>query len=135
MTFRNGFYDGQIQDNFSFAYQTTNFPQYAADQLHGYPANEYLNADLNILHPMELSLGSVLSVAQAQRVAKLNLMHNRFQGEGTLEMSLGAYVMQPKDVFQFDFGPFNWTNKLLEVTGVSFRVEEDQRLYRCSGDP
>jgi hypothetical protein len=122
----NGWYNGQLQNNFPFAFQTTNFPQYAADSLHGFPSDEYLNADGGVEHPLELALPSVLSVTQAQRVAKLNLLHSRQQGVGTLEMGLASYVMQPKDVFTFTFPELGWANKSLEVTSVSFRVDEDQ---------
>jgi hypothetical protein len=68
----------------------------------------------------------VLSLAQAQRVAKIHLLRNRFQGMGTLEMGLAAYVMQPKNVFDFNFPYLNWTNKVLEVSGASLSVVEDQ---------
>jgi hypothetical protein len=123
---RNGFYNGQAQDNFSFAFQPTNFPQYAQDQLHGFPSDEWLAADGGHQHPLELSLQSVLSLGQAQRVAKIALMRNRFQGTATLEMGLAAYVMQPKNVFDFNFPYLNWTNKVLEVSGASLSVVEDQ---------
>jgi hypothetical protein len=122
---QNGFYNGEAQDNFSFAFQPTNFPQFGMDSTHGYPSDEYLTADQGVVHPLELSLQTVLSVSQAQRLAKLNLMHNRFQGTGTLEMSLGCYVMQPKDTFLFNYSPFNWVNKLLEVTATNFIVAQD----------
>jgi hypothetical protein len=123
---KNGWYNGQLQNNFPFAFQTTNYPQYAADILHGYASDEYLNQDGGIERPLELALPSVLSVTQAQRVAKLHLEHNRQQGEGTLEMGLASYVMQPKDVFTFTFPGLGWTDKLLEVTTVNFRVDEDE---------
>lgn len=123
---KNGFYNGEAQNNFPFAFQPTNYPQYAADTLHGYPVDQYLAEDNGIEHPFELDLSSVLSVTQAQRLAKICLMRNRFQGTGVLEMRLGAYVMQPKDVFSFTFPPLNWVNHLLEVTSVSLVVDEDQ---------
>jgi hypothetical protein len=123
---RNGFYNGQAQDNFAFGFQPTNFPQYAQDELHGYPSDEWLTADGGHQHPLELSLQSVLSVGQAQRLAKIALMRNRFQGVGTLEMRLAAYQMQPKNVFDFNFPYLGWSNKVLEVSGASLSVTEDQ---------
>ena len=122
---KNGFYNGYAQNNFSFAFQPTNFPAYAADVLHGYPDDQYLMADGGIVHPMELNLQTVLSVTQAQRVAKLHLKHNRMQGTGTLEMNLSSYIMQPKDTFYFTYSPYGWENKLLEVTAVNFNVATD----------
>lgn len=96
------------------------------DTLHGYPSDEWLTADNGEEHPLELALTSVLSITQAQRLAKIALMRNRFEGTGVLEMNLSSYVMQPKDVFEFTFAPLNWTNHLLEVTKVDFVVDEDQ---------
>jgi hypothetical protein len=123
---KNGFYNGEAQDNFSFAFQPTNAPQYAQDTLHGFPNNEWLTADGGVTHPYELTLSTVLSVAQWQRVAKIYLLRNRFQGMGTLEMNLAAYVMQPKNTFDFNFPYLGWQNKILEVSGASLSVDEDQ---------
>jgi hypothetical protein len=123
---RNGFYNGEAQDNFSFAFQPTNFPQYAQDELHGFPSDEWLNADGGHQHPLELALTTVLSLGQAQRLAKIYLMRNRFQGQGTLEMNLAAYVMQSKNTFDFTFPYLGWTNKILEVSGATLSVDEDQ---------
>jgi len=122
----NGFYDGQIQDNFPFAFQPTNFPQYACDTLHGYPSDEWLAADNGEEHPIDLALTSVLSLTQAQRLAKIALLRNRFEGTAVLEMNLSSYVMQPKDIFEFTFAPLGWTNHLLEVSKVDFVVDQDQ---------
>lgn len=123
---QNGFYNGEAQNNFPFAFQPTSFPQFAVDKLHGYPSDEWLTADGGTEHPYELTLSSVLSITQAQRLAKIVLMRNRFEGTAVLEMNLSSYVMQPKDVFEFTFAPLNWTNHLLEVTKVDFAVDEDQ---------
>lgn len=130
----NGFYNGTLQNNFPFAFQTTNFPQYAVDTLHGYSADEYLIADNNKQFPMELSLSTVLSVSQAQRVAKINLLRNRQQGSGTFEMSLAAFAMQPTDVMQFTFAENGWTNKNLEIVGMNLRVDVSNGVpsLRCS---
>lgn len=41
----NGYFQGQTQNNFPFGFQPTDFPQYAADALHGYGEDVYLIAD------------------------------------------------------------------------------------------
>ena len=170
----NGFYNGQIQDNFPFAWQPTNYPQYACDILHGYASDQYLNADTPSLGawdstgattyhvgdvvsfdnefyqatiannstavpssnttdwrsyagaqlPKELAFSTVISVSQAQRVAKINLLRNRQQGSGTFPMSLSAWQMQPCDVMQFTMPAMGWTEKSLEIVGVSFSVTQ-----------
>jgi hypothetical protein len=124
---KNGWYNGTLQNNFPFAFQPTNFPQYADDHLHGFPAgtNEWLTQDGGIVHPLELTLGTVLSVTQAQRVAAIVLRRNRQQGSTTLEMGLAAYGLQPCDTFQMNFPKMNWVNKLLEVNGTAIHVDND----------
>jgi hypothetical protein len=120
----NGYYNGQMQNNFPFAFQPTNYPQYAADTLHGYAANQYLTEDLGIVLPKELALSTVLSVSEAQRTAKIALMRNRQQGSGSFAMNLSAWGMQPLDVMQFSFPPFGWTEKVFEVTGIDWQVSD-----------
>lgn len=120
----NGYYNGQIQNNFPFAFQPTNYPQYACDTLHGYAANQYLIEDGGQTLPLEMALATVLSVTQAQRVAKISLMRNRQQGSGTFLMNLAAWAMQPLDVMQFTFAQNGWTEKNLEVVGVGFSVSD-----------
>jgi hypothetical protein len=171
----NGYYNGQTQNNFPFAFQPTNYPQYAADHLHGYAADQYLDEDTThigtwanntgagvtynvgdvVLYnqvfykaltnnsstalpsgdtadwlpvpgtelPREISQPCVLSVTQAQRLAKIALMRNRQQGTGILEMSLAAYQLQPCDTFDMTFAQNGWTAKLLEVSAVSFELQ------------
>lgn len=135
---KNGFYFGSLQNNFPFAFQPTNYPQYASDTLHGYASDEWLNADGGIQHPKELALITVLSVTQAQRVAKIELLRNRQQGSGTLEMSLKAFAMQPCDLMTFSSPTMGWAGKTLEVTGLSFKTDsqsgDDVPSIRCGID-
>jgi hypothetical protein len=73
--------------------------------------------------PKEISLQTVLSIAQAQRVAKIVLMRNRKQGSGALELGLQASRMQPLDVMNFTLPYLGWTDKVLEVVKCSpFRI-------------
>lgn len=130
----NGFYNGQIQNNFSFAFQSTNYPQYACDVAHGYAADQYLNEDGGIQRPRELGLTTVLSVTQAQRVAKITLLRNRQQGSGLFPINLAAWSMQPLDVMQFSFAHNGWTAKMLEIGGVDFVVADNgdgNQSVRC----
>lgn len=121
----NGFYNGEIQDNFPFAFQTTNYPEYACDTLHGYASDQYLNADGGRVLPKEIAYQTVLSITQAQRCAKIALLRNRQQGSGTFDMALGAYAMQPCDALQFTFPQMGWSDKSFEVVGVSFKIEAE----------
>jgi hypothetical protein len=122
----NGWYDGTVENNFPFAFQPTNFPQYAADVLHGYSSDTFLTEDLGVPLPKEVTFGGVLSISQAQRVAKIMLMRNRQQGTGTLTCNLAAWQLQPTDVFYYTSAAMGWTNKLLEVTAVRFIIDADR---------
>lgn len=111
----NGFYDGTREDTFSFAFQPTNYPQYAKDPLHGYASDEYLTRDLGIFLPKELGQQTVLSIAQAQRVAKIYLERNAQEGSGSWGMGLECFEMQEMDVMHFTFPEMGWTEKVLEA--------------------
>jgi hypothetical protein len=124
---KNGWYYGTRDNVWPFAWQPTNFPQYAADPLHGYAADEYLAQDGGNQLPHELSLRGVISITQAQRVAKITLMRNRFQGVGSFRMSLAAWQLQPVDVVEMSWNMFGWTGHLLEVTEVQFICEALKR--------
>jgi hypothetical protein len=113
----NGWYDGSIANQFPFAFQPTNFPQYAADVLHGYPSDQYLTEDGNYQLPLELELKAVLSVSQAQRLAKIALLRNRQQGSGVLKMKLGAFGVTGLDVITMSFAQLGWSSYALEVSG------------------
>ena len=121
---KNGWYYGTIDDVWPFAWQPTNFPQYAADALHGYAADQFLVEDGGVLLPKELTLRGVISIVQAQRVAKILLMRNRQQGTGSFPMQLAAWQMQPADVMQFSWPALGWENKVLEIDSVHFACEE-----------
>lgn len=169
----NGWYNGMIANTWPFAFQPTNYPQYAQDPLHGYAFDALLFEDsgaqaydagktYNIddavfvstllyrslidgnvgntpassptdwavwqgnLLPKELGQPCCLSVAQAQRVAKIQLLRNRQQGSGTLAMQLEAWQMQPVDVFNQTFAALGWIGKQLEVTKVDWAVQKDR---------
>jgi hypothetical protein len=72
--------------------------------------------------PLEVSYEMVLSIAQAQRLAKIDLLRRRFWGRGTLEMGLAAFVMQEVDVMNFTFPLHGWVDKPLEIQACTFKT-------------
>lgn len=215
----NGWFDGSIANQFPFAFQPTNYPEYAHDVLHGYANDIYLEEDSGVVGewdstvtynaddaatitaspvpisgpviylslqdgnldvnpasaawddgttyatgdvvvdgittyvsvqdsntgnepaagitwwlpywiiwsnqlPLEVTQNCCLSIAQAQRCAKIALMRNRQQGSGTFQMHLEAWQMQPLDVMLLGFPDFGWSAKQLEITDTKFIVEE-----------
>ena len=127
----NGYWNGETQNNFSYAFQPTNYPMYACDARHGYGTgvDVYLTQDGGIYLPIERTQDCVLSISQAQRLAKIYMLRNRQQGSGTFPMSLAAWQAQPVDVIDFNMPALGWTNKVLEIVSVKFR------FARAEGDP
>ena len=117
--------DGTTQNVFNDGYQVQSFPQYASDVAHGYTADLWLEADGGVVLPREVSFPAVLSIAQAQRLAKIMLMRNRFEGTGTLRMHIGAWGLMPTSVMQFTMPEFlGWTDKVLEVSACRMGIED-----------
>lgn len=129
----NGWFDGSIQNNFPFAFQPTNYPEYAVDQLHGYSDDKYLGEDGGIFLPKEISQDCVISVTQAQRCAKIMLMRNRQQGSGMLPMRLDAWRAQVIDVMQQTLSLYGWFNKQLEITSTRFAIEKKGEAEQVVG--
>ncbi len=124
--------DGYSQNNFNYAWQPTSYPEYAQDNLHGYPSDFFLAQDGGVELVGQLNLPATISVATAQRLAKIKLMLNRQQGSGTFAMSLSAWRMMPMDVFTFDYVPYGWVGKQMQVTSLSLAMDESgdvPRLY------
>ena len=70
----------------------------------------------------DLALRSVLSLTQAQRLAKIELLRNRYQGTGSLAMKQKALAMQVCDVMEMTFGAMGWTDKVLEIVGATMSI-------------
>ena len=77
----------------------------------------------------------VLSSAQAQRLAKIDLMRGRFWGRGKLEMGLAAYSLQENDVMTFTFPPHSWVGKTLEILGSNLAVKSQEGSAGAPGSP
>lgn len=120
----NGYYDGTTADTFNLGWQPNDYPYYAQDTLHGYAADEWLAQDGGRILYKDMNHSACISVATAQRIGKMTLLRNRLQGSGTLSMSLDAYQMMPKDVFEFTFPAWGWNNTLMEVTGVRLATQQ-----------
>ena len=120
----NGYYNGSTANDFPFAFQPTSYPSYQQDTTHGYPANEYLIADGGVTLPMSLNLPAVLSVSQAQRLAKIALERNRQQGSGQFTFMAAGFNLQPNDTFNMTFPQRGWTDKLLEVNSVQTVLDD-----------
>lgn len=128
----------------------TDIPEYAEDVSHGYVSDAFRTADGETLF-CNTKFPFTTSVSTCQRLAKLILERNRQQGSGTLTCSLGAWVVQPLDIIQFNYPRFGWVDKLFEVTGTKLTIkaengkapvpvvelsiqETDPRVYSWAGE-
>jgi len=121
----NGFGpDGTRANLFGLEWMPESFPDYAQDAFHGYAVDPWLTADQGIERVMNLDFKCTISLATAQRLAKIALLRNRLgAGSTTLTLSLAAFQAIPCDVIQVNYAPLGWTNKLLEIIGVTPRVD------------
>jgi hypothetical protein len=121
----NGWYysESELTVQYPFAWQPTNYPVYACDVTHGYVSDALLAADRGIVLPNELSLRGVISMTQAQRLAKIHLLRNRQQGTGEARMSLAAWQMIPTSVMEFTCPELSWVSKLFEIDKIQFTAE------------
>jgi hypothetical protein len=115
----NGFFDGTRANLFGLEWMPESYPDYAQDALHGYAVDPWLTADQGYERVLALNQKCVISLATAQRLAKIALLRNRLGGgKTTLTMSLAAYQAINCDVIQINFSPRGWVNKLFEITTV-----------------
>ncbi len=120
----NGFYDNTRANLFGLEWMPESYPMYAQDALHGYPSDAWLTADQGYERWLNIEHKWCISLAASQRLAKIALLRNRLgAGSTTLTMSVAAWQAIPCDLMQFDFAPFGWQNKMLEIAGVQFRIE------------
>jgi hypothetical protein len=121
----NGWYysESELTVQYPFAWQPTNYPMYACDVTHGYSSDALLTADRGIALPTELALRGVISMTQAQRLAKIHLLRNRQQGTGESRMSLAAWQMIPTSVMEFTCPELSWVSKLFEIDKIQFTAE------------
>ena len=107
-------------------WQPTDFPPYMQDTLHGYSSDANLAADNNERRYLDIQLPFTISVAMAQRLAKIELLRRRNQGTGTFQFNLYGLQMAVLDVIAMNLAYLGWTNKLLEVLAFRFTLNAKQ---------
>jgi hypothetical protein len=108
-------------------WQQTDFPPYMQDSIHGYSSpfpygDALLAADDGERRYLDIQLPFTISVATAQRLAKLELMRRRQQGTGTFSFNLSGVQMTTLDVIAVTLPFFSWVGKLLEISAWRFTL-------------
>jgi hypothetical protein len=116
-----------LTGQFDGEWQQTDIPAYAQDPLHGYASDANLAADGGTVLWLDTRFPYTISVATAQRLAKILLMRNRQQGNGTLVCNLSAFQCQAMDTIQFSHARFGWSNKLMEITNWRLNFGHDDQ--------
>ena len=128
-------------------WQSTDYPAYAQDAMHGYSGPAQYGGDINLAKDLgqrrwlELHLPFTISSAMAQRIAKIKLLQARWEnsGSGTFRCNLAVYPLSPIDVFEETASYVGLSNELMEVTrtrdlleatkdGVLMSIALDARL-------
>ena len=111
-------------------WQSSDFPYYAQDTEHGYSGPSQYGGDIQLEEDggerrwMELHLPFTISSATAQRIAKIALMRQRYNGTGTFPLTMAGYQFAPLDVLSGSVPFLSFSAKVLEVSAARFAVEE-----------
>lgn len=108
-------------------YQPSDYPLYQQDSLHGYVTNTWLAEDNNeiLVHNLDLPCTNVSAVAQ--RLAKIQLMRQRYQYRLHLQCDLTAYQATVGDVIGISITRYNWVREPFEVLHVGLVYNENGR--------
>jgi hypothetical protein len=110
-------------------YQPSDYPLYQQDGLHGFVNNTWLAEDGNeiIVHNLDLPCTNVSAVAQ--RLAKIQLMRQRYQYRLHLQCDLTAYQATVTDVIGLSFARYNWVNEPFEVLHVGLAYDDNGKPF------
>jgi hypothetical protein len=109
-------------------WQSSDFPPYAQDVIHGYASDANQAADGGDRRWYDIQLPFTISCPTAQRLAKIELMRRRQQGTGTFSLNMAGYQFTPLDVIALDLSYFAWTAKALEMAATRLKVDKQQEV-------
>ncbi len=104
-----------VEDTFNGQWARVDIPPMCFNALRGYASDPYLTQDNDVKYIHNSSYPYTISVATAQRLAKIELLRNRWQGTGKLKLPIAYLGVMPNDILTITYPRFGWTNKQLEV--------------------
>jgi hypothetical protein len=110
-------------------YQPSDYPLYQQDSQHGYVTNTWLVEDGNEILVHNLDLPCTNISACAQRLAKIQLMRQRYQYRLHLQCDLTAYRATVTDVIGLTLGRYNWIDEPFEVLHVGLVYDDNGKPY------
>ncbi len=111
-----------VEDNFNGQWSEIDMPPFCLNALRDYGTDPYLTEDGNEKYIHNTRFAFTISVAAAQRLSKIMLMRNRYQGTGTLNLPIRYLGIQPNDVIELTYPRYSWVNKQLEVQRTQINV-------------
>lgn len=111
-------------------WQSSDFPPYCQDALHGYSGPSLYEGDANLAADLgdrrwlDIQLPFTISASAAQRIAKIELMRRRHFGTGTLTLNMAAYQIAPLDIIYATIPYLGWNQKQLEVVASRLKLAE-----------
>jgi hypothetical protein len=103
-------------------WQTGDIPAYMSDALHGFVSDLWLAEDRGERIFRDVNFPCTVTSAEAQRLAKIEMMRSRYQGRGTIRCSMKAYQAVALDIIQLTHPRYTWLNKNLEVLSSRFTL-------------
>lgn len=113
-------------------WQSTDFPYYAQDTLHGYSGPSMYGGDANVAADggqrrwLDVQLPFTISYSMAQRIAKIELLRRRHWGTGTFALNMAGYQFAPLDIIEATFSPLGWSGKAVEITAARLRADKQE---------
>jgi hypothetical protein len=109
-------------DNFNAQWKKTDMVPYSENPARNYGINQWLTQDRGVEYIQQVNFPLTISHACCQRLSKIMLRRNRWQGVGSLTLSLESYNITPVDNIAFDYPRYGWTQKLFTVTSASLET-------------
>ncbi|HUA84942.1 MAG TPA: phage tail protein, partial [Bryobacteraceae bacterium] len=112
-------------------WQSTDFPYYAQDAMHGYDGPSQYGGDINLASDngmrrfYEIQLPFTTSASMAQRIAKIYLLRSRQSGTGTFALNMAGYSIVPMDILSATHSILGWSGKILEVEQARLKLEKE----------
>lgn len=112
----------QAEDNFNGQWQMADMPPFCLNSLRGYASDTYLTEDGGVKYLKNVTYPYTISSAYAQRLSKILLLRNRWQGTGSVRLPIQFLGIQPNDVIQITDERFGWSAKYLEVQSTNISL-------------
>jgi hypothetical protein len=108
--------------NFNAQWKKTDMVPYLENPARNYGTNQWLTQDRGVEYIQNVNYPLTISHACCQRLSKIMLRRNRWQGTGSLTLSLENYNITPVDNIAFDYPRYGWTQKLFTVVSASLEA-------------